>query len=145
MKEYICKKDFYLEDVKFASKGHKVVLLQDNRTVVNVSMGQKVINYPEIVKNTEYFAKTFETAHENPTPLSNAVNHPDHYTWLKDKCGIEVIDITRHLDFNTGNAIKYLLRSGYKKEEGLTEKEKAIQDLQKAVWYIQDKIKSLEK
>ena len=22
------------------------------------------------------------------------VNHPDHYTWLRDKCGIEVIDIT---------------------------------------------------
>ena len=28
------------------------------------------------------------------------VNHPPHYTWLKDKCGIEVIDITRHMDFD---------------------------------------------
>ena len=46
------------------------------------------------------------------------VNHPPHYTWLKDKCGIEVIDITRHLDFDKGNAVKYILRSGYKEEQG---------------------------
>lgn len=73
----------------------------------------------------------------------NKVNHPSHYTWLKERCGIEVIDIIRHLDFDTGNAIKYLLRAGHKSEEGMTDKEKTIQDLEKAVWYIQDKIKML--
>ena len=31
------------------------------------------------------------------------VNHPSHYLWLKDKIGIEVIDITRHMDFDLGN------------------------------------------
>lgn len=72
------------------------------------------------------------------------VNHPSHYTWLKEKCGIEVIDITRHLDFDTGNAIKYLLRAGHKSEEGMTDQEKAIQDLKKAAWYINDRIKQLE-
>lgn len=72
------------------------------------------------------------------------VNSPSHYTWLKDKCGIEVIDITRHLDFDLGNAIKYLLRSGHKQEEGMTDKEKQIEDLKKAVWYINDKIKTIE-
>ena len=36
------------------------------------------------------------------------VNPPPHYTWLKDKCGIEVIDITRHMGFCLGNAIKLL-------------------------------------
>lgn len=65
--------------------------------------------------------------------------------WLKELCGIEVIDITRHLDFDTGNAIKYLLRAGRKPEEGITDKEKTIEDLRKAVWYINDKIKMLEK
>ena len=30
---------------------------------------------------------------------SDRVNHPSHYTWLKDLCGIEVIDITRHMNF----------------------------------------------
>lgn len=72
------------------------------------------------------------------------VNHPSHYTWLKEKCGIEVIDITRHLDFNTGNAVKYLLRAGYKKEEGFSIKEKTIEDLEKAIFYIKDKIKLLK-
>ena len=74
---------------------------------------------------------------------SDRVNHPSHYTWLKDRCGIEVIDITRHLDFDTGNAIKYLLRHGHKDEEGMSDKAKAIEDLEKAIWYIKDKIKML--
>lgn len=68
------------------------------------------------------------------------VNHPSHYTWLKEKCGIEVIDITRHLDFCTGNAVKYLLRAGHKSEEGYTDKAKEIEDLKKAIFYINDKI-----
>lgn len=71
------------------------------------------------------------------------VNHPSHYTWLKDKCGIEVIDITRHLDFDTGNAIKYLLRAGHKEDASMEQREKTIEDLRKAVWYINDKIKML--
>jgi hypothetical protein len=73
------------------------------------------------------------------------VNHPSHYTWLKDLCGIEVIDITRHMDFNLGNSIKYILRSGHKKEKGYTDKQKTIEDLKKAVWYLNDEISTLEK
>ena len=72
------------------------------------------------------------------------VNHPSHYTWLKDLCGIEVIDITRHMDFDLGNAIKYLLRQGKKSEKGMSDRAKAIEDLKKAVFYINDKIKMLE-
>lgn len=71
------------------------------------------------------------------------VNHPPHYTWLKYACGIEVIDIARHLNFNRGNAIKYLLRSGHKSEEGYTNSEKEIEDLEKAIWYLKDEIKRL--
>lgn len=73
------------------------------------------------------------------------VNHPSHYTWLKDLCGIEVIDITRHLDFNLGNSIKYILRSGHKSEKGMTDKQKTIEDLKKAIWYLNDEISTLEK
>lgn len=76
--------------------------------------------------------------------MSDRVNHPSHYTWLKDKCGIEVIDITRHLDFDIGNAIKYLLRSGHKSEKGFSDVDKEIEDLQKAIWYIEDKIRMLQ-
>lgn len=72
------------------------------------------------------------------------VNHPSHYTWLKEICGIEVIDITRHMDFDLGNAIKYILRCGHKSEKGYTDKEKTIEDLKKARWYIDDKIKMLD-
>ena len=66
------------------------------------------------------------------------VNHPSHYTWLKELCGIEVLDITRHLDFNTGNAVKYLLRAGRK------DPKKTIEDLEKAIFYIKDKINMLK-
>ena len=76
--------------------------------------------------------------------MADNVNHPSHYTWLKDKCGIEVIDITRHLDFDTGNAVKYLLRAGHKEDAALTSLEKQIEDFKKAAWYINDKIKMLE-
>ena len=61
------------------------------------------------------------------------VNHPPHYTWLKDKCGIEVIDIVRHMDFCLGNAIKYILKSGHKQYAILTYYQKEIEDLKKAI------------
>ena len=73
------------------------------------------------------------------------VDHPSHYNWLKNLCGIEVIDIARHLDFDRGNAIKYILRSGYKKEDGYTPIQKEIEDLKKAIWYLNDKIEQLTK
>lgn len=72
------------------------------------------------------------------------VEHPVHYSYLKKLCGIEVIDITRHMDFDLGNAIKYILRAGHKTEEGYDDKAKTIEDLKKAVFYINDKIKTLE-
>lgn len=75
--------------------------------------------------------------------VSDNVNHPPHYTWLKDKCGIEVIDITRHMDFCLGNAIKYILRAGHKQDASLTDNQKEIEDLKKAIWYIKDRIKQL--
>lgn len=83
-------------------------------------------------------------AQKGSVPKEDRVSHPSHYTWLKDKCGIEVIDITRHLNFNIGNVIKYVLRSGHKQEEGMTNKEKQIEDLQKAIFYLNDEIKKLK-
>lgn len=78
---------------------------------------------------------------------NDAVNHPNYYCWLIDKCGIEVIDIVRHLDFDLGNAIKYILRAGKKPINDLNNNSNkaAIQDLKKAIWYIEDKIIMLEK
>lgn len=76
--------------------------------------------------------------------IEDKVHHPSHYTWLKEKCGIEVLDIARHLNFNLGNCIKYILRAGHKSEEGMSNKEKKIEDLKKAVFYLNDEIKLLE-
>lgn len=94
------------------------------------------------IENFKKFWRPYEAP--NDKAHDDKVNHPSHYTWLKDLCGIEVIDITRHMDFNLGNSIKYILRSGHKKEEGYTDKQKTIEDLKKAIWYIEDEIKMLE-
>lgn len=71
------------------------------------------------------------------------VNHPQHY--CKHPSGIECIQITEHYDFCVGNAIKYLWRAGLKAEEGMNDTDKEIQDLEKAVWYINRKIENLKK
>ena len=73
------------------------------------------------------------------------VNHPQHYTWIKELCGIEVIDITRHMNFCLGCAIKYIIRAGHKKDASLTDTDKQIEDLNKAIWYINDEIKRITK
>lgn len=68
--------------------------------------------------------------------------NPNYYK--SHPSGVECIDITRHYCFSIGNAIKYLWRAGLKQEDGITNKDKEIEDLKKAVWYIQDRIKQLE-
>ena len=64
------------------------------------------------------------------------VNHPAHYTWLKELCGIEVIDITRHMNFNLGQVLKYILRLGHKEDNNFTYYEKILSDLHKAEYYL---------
>ena len=58
------------------------------------------------------------------------VNHPKHY----NVDGYEVIDIIDafKLNFNMGNALKYLLRADRKGNKE--------QDLKKAIWYLQREI-----
>ena len=65
---------------------------------------------------------------------ADMVNHPPHYT--NHPSGIEAIQVTRHMNFNLGNAIKYIWRAGQKGD--------AIQDLQKAIFYLQDEIERLK-
>jgi len=62
--------------------------------------------------------------------------HPSHY--VSDPSGVECIEITRHRNFNVGNAIKYLWRTGLKNSSSSTE------DLRKALWYITDEIQRIE-
>lgn len=60
--------------------------------------------------------------------MSDPVNHPKHYT--SHPSGIECIQITRHMNFCLGNAIKYIWRAD--------EKGKALEDLDKAIFYLQE-------
>lgn len=67
---------------------------------------------------------------KSPDPEPDPVNRPAHYT--SHPSGIECIEITRHMGFNTGNAFKYIWRADLKGN--------AIQDLEKAAFYIRDEI-----
>lgn len=66
----------------------------------------------------------------------DVVDHPIHYAegWSN---GAEVIDITENLNFNRGNAVKYIARAGRKDATKTTE------DLKKARWYIDRELKRL--
>lgn len=70
------------------------------------------------------------------------VNHPKHYN--SHPSGIECIEIARHYCFSIGNAFKYLWRAGLKKDNGVNDIDKEIEDLEKAIWYINDRIKQLK-
>lgn len=76
-----------------------------------------------------------------PIDEPDNVNHPEHYN--SHPSGIECIEIARHYPFSIGNAIKYLWRAGLKKDASLTDNQKEIEDLKKAIWYIKDRIKQL--
>lgn len=87
-----------------------------------------------------------EAAHLTDAPALDTnqderVNHPKHY---QHPSGIECITVARHHDFNTGSALKYLWRAGLKQEQGISPLDKQIEDLQKAVWFLQDEIKFLQ-
>lgn len=74
--------------------------------------------------------------------MDEYINHPSHYT--SHPSGVECIEIARHYCYSIGAAIKYLWRAGLKHEQGKSDKDKEIEDLKKAVWYINDRIKQLE-
>jgi hypothetical protein len=58
---------------------------------------------------------------------NDPVSNPKHYT--NHPSGIECIQVTEHMGFNLGNAIKYIWRADLK--------ENTEQDLKKAIWYIE--------
>ena len=73
--------------------------------------------------------------------FKDEVLNPRHY--CDDPSGVECIQITRHRDFNIGNAIKYLWRHGLKYHNAETMVEDEIKDLNKAIYYIKDEIERL--
>ena len=66
--------------------------------------------------------------------MNDPVNKPSHYT--NHPSGVECIEITEHMNFCLGNAIKYIWRAGLKNDN-------AIEDLMKAEFYIKREIDRL--
>jgi hypothetical protein len=67
--------------------------------------------------------------------MTDPVNHPAHYT--QHPSGVECIQITEHMNFCVGNAMKYLWRAGLKFDD--------IEDLKKSAWYINREIERRQK
>ncbi len=66
--------------------------------------------------------------------LNDSVNHPKHYT--ESPSGVECIQIVEHMNFNCGNAIKYVWRADLKN---------GLEDLKKAAWYLNREIERRQK
>ena len=65
--------------------------------------------------------------------MSDDINHPKHYT--SHPSGVECVQITEHMNFCLGNAIKYICRAGKKGD--------VLEDLKKAEWYLRREIERL--
>lgn len=66
------------------------------------------------------------TTTDIPNAPKETVNHPPHYK--AHPSGVECIQITEHMNFCLGNAVKYIWRADLKND--------AVEDLKKAVWYL---------
>lgn len=66
--------------------------------------------------------------------MEDRINKPKHYRMHPS--GVECIQITEHMQFNLGNALKYIWRSDLKDAQ--------VEDLQKAIWYINREINRIE-
>jgi hypothetical protein len=67
--------------------------------------------------------------------MTDNVNNPKHYN--SHPSGIQAIQVTEHMNFCLGNAVKYIWRSDLKHD--------AIEDLEKAIWYINREIERRKK
>jgi hypothetical protein len=66
------------------------------------------------------------------------INKKDIPSYYKGKNGYMAKDVVSNFDlsYNVGTATTYLLRCGKKKEEGMTDTEKHIEDIQKAINHL---------
>ena len=95
-----------------------------------------ITNIEEIYEPCQYWEECVDEVKEETVKEDDPVNHPKHYTDGR----IEVIEYIedKNLGFCLGNAIKYISRAGKK------EKDKEVQDLRKAIWYLERRIYELE-
>lgn len=85
--------------------------------------------------NESLSPKQSEPSANGESKLHDPVNHPKHYT--AHPSGVECIQITEWMNFNLGNAVKYIWRAG--------EKGALLEDLKKARWYLDREIQRLSR
>lgn len=117
------------------SEGGSFKLIKGDKFVIRFDDS----GYPLETVSDEYEPMTPELHGVVESPMEShqddPVNHPSHYTAYN---GLEIIDLTEQMNFNRGNAVKYIARAGLK---GAGDKE--IEDLEKAAWYINREIQRL--
>lgn len=109
----------------------KKVTLNSQQVAVAKDAGITPERMAELVKQHSRPKRRMQSADIVATHHTDMVNHPPHYT--NHPSGVECIQITEHMNFCLGNAIKYIWRADLK---GST-----IEDLEKAVFYVQKEIK----
>jgi len=87
---------------------------------------------PRLENDTEVVEPPRAT--DAPEAIPSDPINPAHYR--SHPSGIECIEVTRHMNFNVGNAIKYIWRH--------MDKGDPIENLKKAQWYIDDEIRRLQ-
>lgn len=70
--------------------------------------------------------------------IEKMVNHPQHYGGENNPYEVIKVIEALEMDFHIGNTFKYIIRAGKK------ETDKELQDLKKALWYLQRKIELIE-
>lgn len=99
--------------------------------------------YLEMSNEAEVVSVNESNCNKKDDVKNDPVNHPSHYT--SHPSGMECIDIAKWYDFCIGNCIKYIWRAGLKKSATLSDKEKELEDLKKARWYLNKEIEEKEK
>ncbi len=126
------RRDKYIYEYCFVGASEsKTTIGRKDQFIRRILMGKENIQNKSL-EQTEIELKEYDV-----------VNRPAHYADSK----IEVIDYIedKKLGFCLGNAIKYISRAGKKKDSGRGAIEKEIEDLKKAIWYINRRIYELEK
>ena len=93
-----------------------------------------VLECPKWVYCVGEFYEPIKPENEDTEANKEMVNHPRHYNMGK----YEAIDVIEdwQLNFNLGNTVKYISRAGHKDD--------IVQDLKKALWYLEREIKRIE-
>lgn len=108
----------------FCHKEHDLALICAAKSEAITGMANKAMGNVTAELNMKW----------KPEQADDPVNHPSHYT--DHPSGIECIQVTEHMNFCLGNAVKYIWRADLKHD--------AIEDLKKAQWYLEREIAKRE-